>query len=490
MLKLTNTEYNFSYYNNLYSTKENDGVFDINQLIEVIKYNYLSEPIEKLRNVTSKEEKKKLKQGSLPAVTLSGIFDERNSKGLQAHSGLIQIDIDDVEEFDAVFDSLVKDYYTYVCFRSPSGNGIKAIVKINPSEETHLEQFYALEKYYKEEYNIEIDSACKDIARTMLLSSDPNLYCNPRSKVFEELYMPQVEVKPYKVPSTNSYSIVSEASNNEERCEEVIKTLESRSIDITEAYEDWVKIGFILSNEFGALGRSYFHRISSLSSKYNSVECDKTFTSLYKRNTGALKFASLLYYAQLAGVELTYQNSSCSTESEIIVEPLISDEELFELLRVKRKELANSESIKAYMVCKDEVLKAMVDVKPKIKEDFLNIKGFGAQKFEKYADEFLITLLGDKTKENPVVQVVELKQESKLDGLDVNHKLLYEELRDFRLSIANKEGLRAYHVFSNKVLNELVALKPKSKEDFLNIPGLGLKKFDWFGEELITLIKK
>ena len=68
--------------------------------------------------------------------------------------------------------------------------------------------------------------------------------------------------------------------------------------------------------------------------------------------------------------------------------------------------------------------------------------------------------------------------------------MLYEELRDFRLSIANKEGLRAYHVFSNKVLNELVALKPKSKEDFLNIPGLGLKKFDWFGEELITLIKK
>ena len=60
MLKLTNTEYNFSYYNNLYSTKENDGVFDINQLIEVIKYNYLSEPIEKLRNVTSKEEKKKM----------------------------------------------------------------------------------------------------------------------------------------------------------------------------------------------------------------------------------------------------------------------------------------------------------------------------------------------------------------------------------------------------------------------------------------------
>ena len=121
MLKLTNTEYNFSYYNNLYSTKENDGVFDINQLVEAIKYNYLSEPIEKLRNVTSKEEKKKLKQGSLPAVTLSGIFTERNSKGLEAHSGLIQIDIDAVAEFDVLFNKLVQDIYTDVCFKNKPG---------------------------------------------------------------------------------------------------------------------------------------------------------------------------------------------------------------------------------------------------------------------------------------------------------------------------------------------------------------------------------
>ena len=121
MLKLTNTEFNFSYYNNLYSTKENDGVFDINQLIEAIKYNYLSEPVGKLRNVTSKEEKKKLKQGSLPAVTLSGIFTERNSKGLEAHSGLIQIDIDAVAEFDVLFNKLVQDIYTDVCFKNKPG---------------------------------------------------------------------------------------------------------------------------------------------------------------------------------------------------------------------------------------------------------------------------------------------------------------------------------------------------------------------------------
>jgi len=58
------------------------------------------------------------------------------------------------------------------------------------------------------------------------------------------------------------------------------------------------------------------------------------------------------------------------------------------------------------------------------------------------------------------------------------------------LTIANKEALRAFHVFGNKVLNELVDLQPKSKQEFLDVPGLGEKKYDWFGKELITLMKK
>ncbi|MCK5278358.1 MAG: hypothetical protein KAK04_07470, partial [Cyclobacteriaceae bacterium] len=57
----------------------------------------------------------------------------------------------------------------------------------------HREQFYAIEKYYKEEFNIEIDKACKDVSRAMLLSYDPEIYWNPHSDVFEELFTPPVK---------------------------------------------------------------------------------------------------------------------------------------------------------------------------------------------------------------------------------------------------------------------------------------------------------
>ena len=130
VLTLINTQFRFSFYKNLFSVKKPDGEFDVNKLIEVIQYGYLKGEIEKLRR-TKGEEYDDLKK-QLPAVTLSGTFKERKYEGLIQHSGLIQIDIDNVTNYNKVFKMICSDVYTYVCFRSPGGKGIKIVVKINP----------------------------------------------------------------------------------------------------------------------------------------------------------------------------------------------------------------------------------------------------------------------------------------------------------------------------------------------------------------------
>ncbi len=153
-MQLKNTEHTFSFYKNLLSAQEPDDEFDINQLIEVIKYGYIKEAINTLRSLENKKERDDLKRTKLPCVTLSGTFQKRNKNHLQEHSGLIQIDIDDLEEEDyaSTFKTLIADEHTFVAFRSPGGKGIKLIVKINPSIDTHLDQFLALEKYYWDAY--------------------------------------------------------------------------------------------------------------------------------------------------------------------------------------------------------------------------------------------------------------------------------------------------------------------------------------------------
>lgn len=148
-----NSRYTFSLYPNLVTADKPSANIEINQLIEVIKYGYIKDIITTLRGSVSSKEYALIKKDSMPCVTLSGVFTHRDSKNQVTQSGLMQVDIDKVEHYQATFSKLCKDDYIYVCFRSPVGKGIKAIVKIHPSPDTHKSQFQALEKYFKTHRN-------------------------------------------------------------------------------------------------------------------------------------------------------------------------------------------------------------------------------------------------------------------------------------------------------------------------------------------------
>ena len=81
MRSLVNSTYQFSFYKNLYNAKASEAAININELIEIIKFGYLKNEIEQLRAARNKKVYNKMKVSALPAVTLSGIFSERNSKG-------------------------------------------------------------------------------------------------------------------------------------------------------------------------------------------------------------------------------------------------------------------------------------------------------------------------------------------------------------------------------------------------------------------------
>lgn len=481
-MKLINSEYNFSFYNSLYSTDEPDGTLDINQLIEVIRYGYLIDTISKLRLLSDKDAKRKIKVGEIPAVTLSGIFEKRNSESLISHSGLIQIDIDDVSNYNQIFSAIKNDVYTYVAFMSPSGNGIKVIVKIPPSPLNHQEYFYALERYYKEEYSIEIDKACKDIVRTMLLSLDPEIYCNPKSYIFKDKWKPEVKkAKEYRKPIFES-NYVYESGSNDDKCAEIIRELELRKIDLTDNYEEWINIGFALANEFGESGREFFHRASALSSKYDPRDCDKTFSSFLKRNKGGIGFATFVFYAKQAGVVIDYTKSTPLEKLKESTKKIISKEDLVEVLKRKRRELAEVENVPVYIIFNNQTIHSIISINPKDLESFKKVSGFGKVKIERYGREIIKTLNQFELKQDSAEEVQELC-ESKLK------EELREKLSSFRWGLANKEGIKAFKVITNSVLEDIINSQPTSKEMFLNINGLGSQKFEWFGESILKIVQ-
>lgn len=63
--------------------------------------------------------------------------------------------------------------------------------------------------------------------------------------------------------------------------------------------------------------------------------------------------------------------------------------DLFERLRRLRKRLADEAYIPPYLIFSDATLKDMAAMVPRTPEEFLEVKGVGNQKLEKYADDFL-----------------------------------------------------------------------------------------------------
>ncbi|WP_066896448.1 DNA helicase RecQ [Clostridium nigeriense] len=69
------------------------------------------------------------------------------------------------------------------------------------------------------------------------------------------------------------------------------------------------------------------------------------------------------------------------------------------------------------------------------------------------------------------------------------NKELFNKLRLWRKDKANSQGIKPYIIFSDSTLMELANKVPKTKEDLLNIRGMGEKKYERYGEEILRLMQ-
>ena len=155
----------------------------VTQVVSRIKTGKSKLLIDKIRTIENKKERDKVKK-NLPCICFSGEFSYREDKSLIKHSGLVAIDFDHLNERLMEFrHRIIQDKHTYIAFVSPSGDGLKIVVKIPDSIKTHKMSCDALTDYYKEETLDEF----KDVSRICFESYDPDIYYNPYSEVFTKL---------------------------------------------------------------------------------------------------------------------------------------------------------------------------------------------------------------------------------------------------------------------------------------------------------------
>lgn len=145
--------------------------------------------MDKIISIRNEEDKKErnIKKKELPSICFSGKFTERSDNACIEHSGLICIDFDGFKTKEDLYEfrnSIESDEYTYACFLSPSGDGIKVLIRIPKDASNHKKYFNALKEYYNRP---EFDQTCKNISRVCYESYDPDVYINELSDTWDQM---------------------------------------------------------------------------------------------------------------------------------------------------------------------------------------------------------------------------------------------------------------------------------------------------------------
>ena len=158
----------------------------IDQILERIRDGATKDLVKRIRLEKVKSERNEMKK-LLPAICFSGTFNKRSDISLIEHSGIICLDFDGYAKTKELLqdkENLSKNKYVYSVFISPSGNGLKVLVKIPKDDSNHINYFNSLEKFFNSEY---FDKTSKNISRVCYESYDPLIHINENSSLWDTI---------------------------------------------------------------------------------------------------------------------------------------------------------------------------------------------------------------------------------------------------------------------------------------------------------------
>ncbi len=158
------------------------------------------------------------------------------------------------------------------------------------------------------------------------------------------------------------------------------------------------------------------------------------------------------------------------------------DDELYEKLREYRLNKAKELNVQAWIIFNNDTLSKLVLNKPKNKEEFLAIPGFGENKFEKYGNDILSIINHDYKCEKEIVE------ENKNIISDDIKEALCNKLKQYRYNKAMELKYKPYFIFNNAELDEIIKVLPTTAEELLKINGFGEKKVELYGKDIIDII--
>lgn len=260
-------------------------------------------------------------KNKLPAVTFCAEFGEvRKASEFISYNNLMIIDIDHLstDGLQEIKTILSNDKYILSYWDSPSGKGIKGLIRIDSTYEKHKSIFNSLKNYFFENYEIELDVSGKDISRLCFSSWDEHIYFNANAEIYVD-FIEEHKKKDLK-KSYNQIGNVSLLKNayateglnkpeDRKSMRQIIKYLTKKKLSITSTHDEWLKVSFAIASAFSYdVGEKYFLALCRLDQiKHDEEKSINLLKSSYnnrKLDIEAITFGTIIFFAKNKGFKI------------------------------------------------------------------------------------------------------------------------------------------------------------------------------------------
>ena len=248
---------------------------------------------------TDKDKYRDYKAKALPAVTFSGTFPrgKRRANQLQQHSRLITLDIDALpaNTIPDLLAHLAQMPQIQLAFVSPSAEGIKAIIPVNPiprDADEHKGAYEACRDFFDDlatEFDFQIDTSGSDCSRLCFLAHDPLIITNDNP-------IP-IQWEPNTWQTQHQDTHVSDDTNPDFHGDVDLAALDYISPDAD--YEIWLGVGFACYNS--GVPCEVWDNWSEKGNKYKAGDCDKRWQGFGNYTGRKITWATVVQRAKENG---------------------------------------------------------------------------------------------------------------------------------------------------------------------------------------------
>ncbi len=203
----------------------NFTIHSISEILADIKSEKYAPLLAKLPNSQTENKAYKAAKVKLPSWALNGTFKTSiKNNEFESSNGLFHFDIDNRPDVEKTFldirDSIPE---IYALWRSPSGNGLKGLLRIADdlihNDSDFKQVFKQVESYFKAN-GFELDQSCKDVRRLCFVCADKRIFIDTDAKPFDfkpELNSISAKLQPLKITDIPVIKSLSTIGNDKDK---------------------------------------------------------------------------------------------------------------------------------------------------------------------------------------------------------------------------------------------------------------------------------